>query len=330
MFVSLSGAGCFDHADRVHPFDPRSPEFENFGGVTGIVSGIYAPFLPIQGAEVRFRELRTSTTPNPMQLHFSSTNADGSFSFDLPAGEYAFSVEKEKYLSFQDTLRVQAGVSEEKSVTLSGLPYFENVQLASAHISQWWPPPLEQFFIEFNVQAGDIDGVTDISKTWVEVPDLAFADTLVETGTPGNFTKILSQPDLPGISMSALVGRAVSFHVIDRTGNEYVSTPHFISRIIDHTPNPIRPSGLALLSESQPQLSWEASALPFAFRYRIDVVKVQANIQTVEQTIRDIPSDSLNWTITEPLTAGEYFWTVSVVDELGNRSRSREAGFRIE
>ncbi len=327
-------AGCFDHAERTHPFDPRSNDFENEGALTGVVSAFYAPYAPLAGVEVRVQAIDSlaqgQAAVSADFLSTTITDAEGAFLLRLPAASYRVSFRKDKYAVFTDTLLIQTGGIEQVNIALNGLPYADELHLTTTHISQWWPPPFEFFILDIAAEVDDLDGVTDVSRVWLEIPALGFADTLVEATAPGIYSKMLDEVDLPAGGLRSLEGKAFTLHVRDQAGTETVTAPQFLVRVIEPTPNPLLPSGLSSLTNPTPRLTWEAAELPYDFTYRVDVVRVQANIQTTEQTMLSIPPDSLSIVVPEPLTVGEYFWTVSVVDEFGNRSRSREAGFRIE
>lgn len=330
MFAGIVIAGCFDHAERTHPFDPRSDDFENEGALTGVVSSLYAPFAPLAGVEVRVQALDSLNTATSEFLSTTFTDMDGSFLLRLPAARYQLTFKKEKYAIQTDTLLIQTGGIEEVSIALNGLPYTNDLQLSTTHISQWWPPPFEFFILDVTAEVDDLDGVTDVSRVWFEIPELGFVDTLLEATRPGLYSKMLDEPELPAGGIQSLEGKAFTLHIRDQAGLETVFGPQYLVRVIEPTPNPLLPSGLASLTNPTPRLTWEASELPYDFTYRVDVVRVQTNIQTTEQIIEAIPADSLSIVVPESLAVGEYFWTVSVVDEFGNRSRSREAGFRIE
>ena len=104
-----------------------------------------------------------------------------------------------------------------------------------------------------------------------------------------------------------------------------------VDRIIEQTPVPAAPQGLEPVADPRPTLTWEPAALPFPFTYRVDVVQVfDANIHTVLHTVEAIPSSATTLRVPAPLGRGTYYWTLSVVDAFGNRSRSKEAGFLVE
>ena len=96
--------------------------------------------------------------------------------------------------------------------------------------------------------------------------------------------------------------------------------------MISPTPLALSPEDLTLLSNDLPEFTWEPISLAYPFSYRIDIVRVDQNIQSLVQTISDIPSTAVSMQATDTLASGEYFWTISIVDEFGNMSRSREAG----
>ena len=77
-------------------------------------------------------------------------------------------------------------------------------------------------------------------------------------------------------------------------------------------------------------MRWRATLLPFAFTYRVDLWLVDAaGIPNLVLSQGGIAASVLSYTVGAPLAPGDYFWTVWVVDAAGNRSRSKEAGFRV-
>ena len=145
---------------------------------------------------------------------------------------------------------------------------------------------------------------------------------------PGKFVHTIPASRLPA-GLDALLGHALSLRAIDRSGFENTSSATTIIRVIDETPLALSPDDLSLLDNDQPIFEWAPVVLPYPYTFRIDVVRVDQNVQSTVQVIEDIPSTETMHVASEAIPTGRYFWTVSVVDEFGNRSRSREAGFRI-
>lgn len=312
--------GCLPDAEHSNPLDPNSDEYEDAGTVEGRTTRYYAPFSPIEDAEVRLM-------PGPYVVR---SQADGSFAFEgIPAGTYGITAVKQGFASVPDTVTVGAAtVTSDVRVRMNGMPVARRFDLQTIHISRWWPQE-DLYQLEILADVEDPDGVGDVSAVWVEIPAFGFSRALAETGVVGRYRLFLAADSLPGPSLHSLQGTDMILHVEDAAGFVFESQPETIVRVIDATPLAESPQGLTSVDNGRPNLTWESAALPFDFSYRIDVVRDEANVQAVVSTVNDIPSDVTSYQIETPLASGTYFWTVSVVDTFGNRSRSKEAGFIV-
>ncbi len=314
----LLGSGCFEGAPRRHPLDPQGENYQNVAGVTVQVTSFYAPLRPLSGATVR-------VTPGSF---WGTTDAQGqTFIENLPSGSYTILVEKTGYAPQSQTIQVTAGDAASVDVRLPGLPAFTKIDINSNHISRWWPPPEELYRLNLDITLEDPDGVADIEEVWLFIPDFEFNIKLGAPIEPGRYVESLSENELPA-PLGSLVGHELIFYAMDRSDITNTSDAITILRVIDTPPEAVAPIGLADIETNAPRLSWESTPVNFPYTYEVNVVRVDNNLQNVVLSISNISSDSLA-VQTSALTTGEYFWTVSVVDEFGNRSRSREAGFRI-
>ena len=171
-------------------------------------------------------------------------------------------------------------------------------------------------------------GRADVEFVFIEIPIVGLKDTLQIGRDMGSFSLRLREEDI-GVSVEALAGHDVNFMVQDQAGEETAVIGQRISRIIEETPVANDPTGLITAPENPPMLSWTDVRVNYSFKYQVDITRVDQSIPTLVQTIRDIPSDSLSARAISMLPAGQYFWTVSIIDEFGKQSRSREAGFII-
>lgn len=320
LVVAVASAACLSDVEHSNPLDPNSNEFEEEGTVEGRATRFYPPYPPVEKAEVRL-------TPGP---YIAESDPDGSFLFKgIPPGTYSISAVKDGFASFPDTISVSIGkATSDVRVRLNGMPIFKMYELRTVHISRWWPQE-DLYFLEILAEIEDPDGVGDLAGVWVEILSNEFTRPLRETGIVGRFSLSLPDDSLPGPSLHSLQGTDLIVHAQDAVGFVTESEPKSLIRVIDKIPLAVEPQDLSNVDDGRPNLIWEDAALPFEFTYRIDVVRDEANVQTVVETITDIPSDVTSYRIETPLASGTYFWTVSVVDTFGNRSRSKEAGFVV-
>ncbi len=310
--------GCLSDAERSNPLDPLAPNFVDEGGVTGRITN--RSLTGVSGSDV-------ALSPGGFS---SVTSNDGSYAImGVPTGRYTLSVTSQDYASAADTVEIKLGVAVNSDLELNGLPRFESWTINTAHVSRWWP--LEDLFqIEMSVQVNDADGVFDVDRVWMEIPSLSFADTLLVTQTTGLYARTLPEPSLPTSTLHSLMGTPMTLLVRDQL-DAVVASPTFqLVRVIDETPEAVEE---AFQSDPQdcvaaPLVKWKDVFLPYPFTFRVDVVRLDAGIESLVEQIEDISSDSTNVIVTA-LPPGEYYWTVAVVDNFKNRSRSKQVGFCI-
>ncbi|MEX0747251.1 MAG: carboxypeptidase-like regulatory domain-containing protein [Rhodothermales bacterium] len=315
----LSSIGCLSDAERSNPLDPLSEDFENVGIFEGLTTRFYPPHSPVRNVEVML-------LPGP---YITDSDADGRFVFrNIPAGEYRVSARKDGFVSAPDSIvLVAGGGNPDMEIRLDGLPTVTSFELRTVHIDRWWPGEL--FQLEIVAMVEDPDGLSDISLVEFAIPAFGFRDELSATGIAGRYQETIVADSLPGGNLHALLGKEIVLHVHDAAGFETASDPKFLVRVIDATPVAVEPQAQEFIDDGRPLLVWDDAALPFEYTYRIDIVLDQANVQNVVLTIADIPPDRTSHQLETPLASGTYFWTISVVDAFGNRSRSKEAGFIV-
>ena len=312
--------GCFEGAPRRHPLDPLGENFRNEGSFTLLVTNFYPPRSGLSDVTINI-------TPGGLSRQ---TDDAGQLSISgLEEGSYTLTITRPGYLEQEVNANVTAGQTTQLEVPLAGLPVFRRVDIHSVHISRWFPPPEELFRLEIEAEMDDPDGLADIDSLWISIPEYDFSEPLSADSEPGKYTRSIPVENLP-TSMQSLYGRDIVLRAKDRSGAINESTPTSLIRVLQETPLAQEPQGLVLLTDPQPKFSWAPIVLNFPFTYRVDIVRVDQNIQNTVQSIEGIAPPQTTLEVSEPLLPGEYFWTVSIVDEFNNRSRSREAGFRIQ
>ena len=319
MFVgaALFVWGCFEGAPHSNPLDPRSENFENSGAITGTVTGFYPPFAGLERVEVRL-------SPGDRLTH---SNANGQFDFpDVEPGRYTVIAQRPGYATAADTIDVNLNEQTSVALRLNGIPFLVDADLRTFHLSRWWPPPQDQYWLDISIQASDPDGVADVEAVFLEIPVVDLVDTL--QFEQGRYIVQLRENDI-GQSVRAIAGHNINIIIRDQAGEESVFQGQRASRFIVENPVAESPSEYGTASSNPPLYTWSLAQANFPYTYLVEINEVNANITTLVQTITNIPSDSLSVTGIDPLPIGQYSWTVTIVDEFGNRSRSREATFFI-
>ena len=248
---------------------------------------------------------------------------------DLEAGTYQVSISGAQYARIDTLVTVSAGQLSEIEIPLPGLPVFKAFGVNSLHLSRWFPPPEELFSLEVLATLDDVDGLADIDSLWLVAPEIGLKEHIAVEVEPGTYLHTVPAERL-SVGLIALQGKAFYLLAKDRSGQMNTSAPAFIVRVIEETPLARAPDNLTVLNEPTPAFAWDPVELQYPFSYRLDIVQINQNVESIVQTIDNIPASDTTITAAAPLFSGNYFWTISVVDEFGNRSRSREAGFRIQ
>lgn len=313
--------GCLGEAPRGNPLDPMSEGFQPVGNVVGRVTGFYAPFPGLAGAEVRL-------TPGP---YVAQTDADGQFVIEaVPEGIYEVAAVKDGYEVGLDTVAVAVGQARRKELRLSGLPVVADLTLLTTHISRWWPPPLDLYALTVTADIVDLDGLADIDSVWVEIPALGFAAPLPATQVSGRFQRNLSEAELPAATLFGVQGLGIRVHTLDRAGSRSSSPPQSLSRILDVVPVAGEPQAGISINDPQPTLTWQPVRLPFGFSYRVAVSRADFGAETEVWALGGIDASATSVQVGVALTAGAtYNWTLDVVDGFGNWTRSKPAGFIV-
>ncbi|MDX1439289.1 MAG: carboxypeptidase regulatory-like domain-containing protein [Rubricoccaceae bacterium] len=301
-----------------------SDNFVDAGAVAGFVSSYYPPFEGLPSVQVMLRRVE-----DPSSAFSGTTDSGGQFSIpNVPSGMYELLAEAIGYASVVDTVEVQLGALTELDLRMDGLPQVTSHQVRTEHISRWFPAD-DLFRLVIETTVDDPDGLGDIERVLFSVPDFNFSDTLaVTSGDPSRFTRTFDESQLP-TTLQDLLGRTLQIEVRDRLGHAGFAPDAQIVRIIDPTPlaeSPTFPDPVG----PQPGLVWRSLDLPFMFTYRVNVVFVpSAGQQTLVGSYGNLSPSDTTFTVPDPLSLGDYSWTVAVEDVFGNRSRSKEAGFRV-
>ncbi|UCF65290.1 MAG: hypothetical protein JSW33_05530 [bacterium] len=307
--------GCLSDAPRDNPLDVNNPE--QIYALSGTVHTYYPhpPRSRIEGARLLL---------SPTNL-LSLTNQEGTFKFEnMPAGNYVVICEKEGFLI--DTVSIEIPTNNTLDFFLDGLPYFNQIILSSHRIAHF--PPIEDvYYIDLYVTASDTDGVEELQSVWYEVSGLSSSDTLIKTTTPGIFN-IRMQTDILGLNH--YIGQPFDLFVQDKFGAITESSPHYVTRIIEQIPVLLNPSQGDTISSQPFQLSWQTVFLPYDFHLAIEIMNIsEFGFPTLIDFIDAIPSNESSYLYSPNLNPGRYFWTLFIIDEFGNSSRSREGAFII-
>ncbi len=315
--IVAASAGCWNDADHLNPLDPLSPEFENAGTVELVVQD--RSFNPLPG-------VAASLSPGG---YSGVSGADGSITIPgIPPGTYTATLSGPELAGAVDTVSVELAQISRTTISMNAVPTLEDLSLTTLHVSRWWPQD-DLYALDVVAVVDDDDGLADIASVALSIPHISFETVLQPTTAPGEFGIRLTEEDLAGAPLHSLLGRDIVVSAVDQPGTPSVESPAWLSRIIDEVPTTASPSGSQEVPGGMPLLTWNSSSIPFTHTYQVDVYRVDDDVDTIVYSENGLPSSQLTSQVTATLAMGQYYWTVSVVDEYGNRSRSKEAGFIV-
>ena len=201
-------------------------------------------------------------------------------------------------------------------------PELPVLQVTSFHSSQWYPFQ-DLYYLEalvYGADAEDADSVNFVYRDTVFFSMNHSGDVWHQSLESASF---LSENifDLIGVQHYAVL-----YYGID----EPITTEEScLYRIIEEVPETIYPIENVTVSLDF-ELNWEPANVKYSFSYTLSINFVATSGYVSEiKRIENISSDLTSYLYSENLMNGSYFWTISIVDNFSNISRSKEAAFVV-
>jgi len=191
--------------------------------------------------------------------------------------------------------------------------------------------------LDLTATVSDTDGVDSVWAT----SDIGLLGALDLTPYASRWAATISEDSLPGKRLEMLVGHPIWIYCLDGLGNVTRSEANTLVRVLYIPPLPDYPSYQDTVN-IRPTLTWYSYSVDFTHTFTIDVSFLRApqNVITLVYHKDEISPDSLSHTLSsdlEPtledsLDSGNsyYFWTLTVVDEFGDRITSLENTFEVK
>lgn len=311
---------CTSPAEHSNPFDPQSPKYTTAGEIIGRVTGYYQPYQPLAGAMIRLQ---------PPGVVIES-NVNGEFRFaTLTPQSYSLEVFLSGYAAASKNTDVLPRQTTSLEFHLDGLPQVQLAFATSAHVSTRESID-DRYFLEIVADASDPDGANDIKRMSLEIPALAFADTLLRAAGPTRWRRLFSPDELAGFDLNNIAGIPMQIIAEDFPGKATASTPFFLARVIADVPQTVSPANGEVITISAPRFVWQTPAVQFNHTFRVEVFRIDAGFPTFIAAIGNIDEGTTSVTYVGRLSSGTYYWTVKIIDDFGNSSRSKEATFQVQ
>jgi len=283
--------------------------------LSGNVLSFYQPYVGIAGALVTIQPSGVA----------GLTNSAGAFSISgVPAGNVRIIASRSGYLTDTVDTKSLVGSESKADIHLDAMPVVGACQVVTRKIDQWWPHAVYSALVSGTVT--DPDGLGDITGAALQVDTMKFAMTYIPAQQV--YQVSVDAANLPQGSLEWMVGKSFTVIARDRIGATTVGKSFSVTRIIQDAPIPIFPTALDTATAS-PELFWTQPTLQFPYSYKLELFRLDQGVPSLLWSVSNLSPSLSNFQYPERLSTGLFFWTISVVDEFGNLSRSKEASFIV-
>jgi hypothetical protein len=312
--VILLFASC--NAPHDNPLDPENPDNALYS-IEGTVVTSGAVSNPINNVQVFWS----------VDKVYVPTDNNGYFKIgckELKTGWLYFN--KSGYSS--DSVLINWGT--QKKVTLQekliGIPAIDSISIYSSILNKYSSP---EYQLTFEITITDQDD--NIDSVFVQCPALQIRSS-IEKLSSQYFTESFSDVDLNLTSFAEIIGKNFDFYAKTGSGKTYYVGSSNVKRIITDEIETIAPKNEDTLATNYPVLNWKRFLEGFNFTYKLEIYTDEPEPKLLWDK-DNVSSDDITITpetsITPTSGNNKFYWDIWCIDEYGNRSRSKPAGFVI-
>jgi hypothetical protein len=314
--VAVALFGC--DAPRHNPLDVNNPDYV-YAALQGQILSLS---LPRQGL------LQTSILWKNSQVYRQS-DADGLFSFEaLQRIDGWLHFQKAGY--HNDSLFIKWEISPVHSldVMLNSISRLDSLIFYSSILNRY--PDVQVLELTARMKISDPDH--DMDSVFLKCPELQYSDHLSFDTVEDFFEQEHIPMSRLGVSSAEMIiGKEFVIEIRDKYRHKNVIERPFIKRIIRDEASLLLPASHDTVS-ARPTLRWEPVTPGYPHEYTVEVRTDEVDPQLVWQRER-LPKGSYSVTVDTDLPVipiDSYIWTVWIIDEFGNRARSKYKSFVVK
>ena len=307
----MFAAGC--DAPRDNPLDPNNPD-NVFTSLSGTVLTVSVPNEPISSVNVFWSN----------ENILVKTGANGRFQIDdLFAEDGYLYFEKEGYSRDSLFINWNGRRNVEISEQLNSIPNLINGSITSSVENRF--PDVQAYKLIVDTQITDDEN--DVDSVFIYNEELGVNSSLPNVSVT-RFQNEFTPAELNILSVDEVIGKEFSIIAKDANGKSFDIARLTVKRIIKELVETISPANNELVSDSL-ALNWRRFTPGYTFSYMLRIFTNTVDPDLVWEA-NNISSEEIFYEVTQDIDPGEYFWVVWVIDEFGNRARSRPASFIIQ
>jgi hypothetical protein len=228
-----------------------------------------------------------------------------------------------------DSVMIKWGV--QKKITLqerlNDIPAIDSILIYSSIINKYSSP---QYQLNFEITITDQDD--NIDSVFVQCPVLQINKSLQKNSLK-YFAESFSDIELNLTSFAEIIGKDFDIYAKTSLGKTYFVGSSNVKRIITDEIETISPKNEDTLSTNYPVLSWKRFLEGFNFNYKLEIYTDEPEPKLLWEK-DNVSADEIIITVDQSITTtpdnNKFFWVIWCIDEYGNRSRSKPAGFVIQ
>jgi hypothetical protein len=228
-----------------------------------------------------------------------------------------------------DSILISWGTLKKVSISekLNDIPAIDSIFIYSSIINKYSGPEYQLTFeVTITDQSDNIDSL------FVQCPALQINKSIQKISSM-YFTENFSDIDLNLTSFAEIIGKNFDIYAKTSSGKTYYAGSSNVKRIITDEIESISPNNEDTLSTNFPVLNWKRFLEGFNFNYMLEVYTDEPEPKLLWEK-NNVPSDDITITVDGSINItpdnNKFFWVIWCIDEYGDRSRSKPAGFVLK
>jgi hypothetical protein len=286
------------------------------GSITGTIYTVALPRKPISKTKIYWKNDNI----------VKETDASGNFAiYNIPTQNGFIYFEKNGYSP--DSVYINWGGKNSVRVEgyLNSNPQLDSLSIYTIVENRY--PDIQRYRLQISAKISDAE-INDIQLVYVNNPKLNINSQLIYNNATRFYERLFELSDLNISSMDEAIGENFNIIVRDQSSKLFNVGSSTIKRIIRQEVVIESPIDRAITT-TKPTLKWKRYLPGFNFRYLIQIYTDEVSPILMWQ--KDyVSKDDIEISPNINLQAGDYFWVIWIIDDFGDRCRTKPATFTVK